>query len=211
MGIDIIGYFETRSKAGGPWQAAGRLAEFLDARDADGFECLFGVKGWAGFEPLAERRGLPDDVSEPVRAHFDRFWQPFAASWIGWAEIKAMDGEETAADAAFTVYAAEEMPGGEVTWRRVGWRPEFNYDVFEEFGLEPYDLCVCARPGSVHEPWPPGAEWLVSPGVRHRVEPLRRVDVVGPDTVWGPAWQAMAELAAQHGDANVRLVVWFFA
>lgn len=122
-----------------------------------------------------------------------------------------MDGEESAAGAAFAVYNAEEIPGDEAVWHRVGWRPEFNYDLFEEFGLEPYDLCTCGRPGSVHEPWPPGAEWLVSPGVLHRVEPLRRVDVIGPDTVWGPAWRAMADLAAQHGDTNVRLVVWFFA
>lgn len=85
MGIAIIGYFEARSGADGPWIAAGLLKEFQDARDADGCECLFGVKGWAGFAPLAARRGLPDDVSEPARSCFDQVWQPFGPSWISWA------------------------------------------------------------------------------------------------------------------------------
>ena len=61
----------------------------------------------------------------------------------------------------------------------------------------------------IHEPWPPGAEWLMNPRVLHRVEPLRRIDVAGPHTWWRPVWQALVGSAEQHGAHGVRLVVWF--
>lgn len=211
MGISITGYIETRSGSDGGWRTEIPLGKLFHGRDRDGFECLFGVAGWAGFEPVAAERGLPEDVSAEVRADFEQTWHPFGASWITRAEVEAIDGDEVAADAAFAVYHAEESPDGEVVWRRVDWRPEFNYDVYEEFGLEPYDLCTCDEAGTEPKPWPPGAEWIVSPGVLHRVEPLRRIDVVGPNSFWEPLWQAMGRLAEQYGDTGVRLVVWFFA
>jgi hypothetical protein len=133
----------------------------------------------------------------------------FSASWISWAEVLAMDVNEVADGADFAVYT-DQGTDGEQSWVRVDWRPEYNYDLFDAFGLEPYDLCRCRRTG-VHQAWPPGAAWLIRPDLMHRVEPLRRIDVIGPHTQWGAVWRAMAGLAERHGAAGVRLVVWFGA
>ena len=211
MGTSIVGYIEARSGADGGWRVEIELCELFRGRDRDAFECLFGVSGWAGFEPLAAGRGLPEDVSEPVRAAFDEDSRApaFMSSWITRAEIAAMDGEEVAEQAAFGVYRAVENDGGDVRWEWYDWRPEFNYDLYETHGLEPYDLCDNDDGGSAAEPWPPGAEWMISHGVLHRVERLRRKDVIGPQTAWAPVWDAMAGLSERYGDSGVRLVVWF--
>jgi hypothetical protein len=210
MGITITGYIETRPEPDGAWHFAVPLTDLFREKHRDGFECLFGVAGGAGFEPVAAWRGLPEDASEPIRAEFGEHRQPFGAGWITWAEIESMDWDAVADGVAFAVYNAVENPDGEAVWRRVDWRPEYNYDLFEACGLEPYDLCQCGVSAeAVHEPWPPGAEWLTRPGVLHRVEPLRRIDVVGPQTRWESVWRTMTGLAEQHGAADVRLVVWF--
>ncbi|MFF2222807.1 hypothetical protein ACFVV7_05800 [Streptomyces globisporus] len=36
-----------------------------------------------------------------------------------------------------------------------------------------------------------------------------RRDAVTETGEWRPVWEAMKQLAEQHGDDNVRLVVWF--
>ncbi|MEV4556180.1 hypothetical protein AB0K51_04165 [Kitasatospora sp. NPDC049285] len=56
--------------------------------------------------------------------------------------------------------------------------------------------------------WPEGSEWLVG-GTLYRSVTIRRRDAVTATGEWQPVWKAMEELAARHGDANVRLVVWF--
>ena len=36
-----------------------------------------------------------------------------------------------------------------------------------------------------------------------------RADAVAPNGPWQPGWSVMETLAALHGPANVRMVVWF--
>ena len=56
--------------------------------------------------------------------------------------------------------------------------------------------------------WPEGSEWLVGDTL-YRAEKIRRRDAVPEDGEWKPVWTVMEALASQHGDDNVRLVVWF--
>ena len=62
------------------------------------YGCLFGVAN-SDFEPLAPGRGIPEDASERVRQDLAAWdTDAFSPSWVTWAEIKAMDWEEEAAD-----------------------------------------------------------------------------------------------------------------
>ncbi|WP_406500059.1 hypothetical protein OG936_36625 [Streptomyces sp. NBC_00846] len=56
--------------------------------------------------------------------------------------------------------------------------------------------------------WPEGSEWLIGDAL-YRSEKLRRRDAVPETGEWKPVWMVMEALASQHGDDNVRLVVWF--
>ncbi|NUS06100.1 MAG: hypothetical protein HOV97_26505 [Nonomuraea sp.] len=82
------------------WRAAVDLF-FLDPGNAyDALACLFGVRNSFGFQPLAEGRGLPADVSDDVRATFDAWGgggaqDAHGATWISWAELAAVNWDET--------------------------------------------------------------------------------------------------------------------
>ena len=52
------------------------LDQLYDTRDYDSFGCLFGVMNFAGFEPVAAERGLPEDVA-PQTAGLAAQWRYF--------------------------------------------------------------------------------------------------------------------------------------
>ncbi|WP_243741301.1 hypothetical protein [Streptomyces sp. 8K308] len=56
--------------------------------------------------------------------------------------------------------------------------------------------------------WPQGSEFHLDGAVYRPVVLTLRM-MATPDGSWAPVWAAMRELAAVHGDENVRLVVWF--
>lgn len=61
----------------------------------------------------------------------------------------------------------------------------------------------CASPTPTHFAEPSlGGTLYRSVTIRHR-------DAVTQTGEWQPVWDAMKALAAQHGDDNVRRVVWF--
>lgn len=56
-------------------------------RDYKAFGQLFGVRNAADVEPLAAKRGLPDDVSLQVKEEA-KYSGHYAHSWISWQELK---------------------------------------------------------------------------------------------------------------------------
>lgn len=69
----------------------------------DGLACLFGIRNYFGFRPLAEDRGFPDDASEGLRDEFARYGGPHdvhGTTWLTWAELETTDWQE--ADASGT-------------------------------------------------------------------------------------------------------------
>lgn len=103
MGADIHGFIECRGTYGtldeedSSWHAAIDLDLLYGGRSYDAFGCLFGVRNYAGFRPLAEGRGLPSDVTAEVRHAYEGAPDLFhSASWIGWEELGAADWDETA-------------------------------------------------------------------------------------------------------------------
>ena len=81
------------------WQAAIDLYFLNITRNYDAFECLFGMRNYANFRPLAAKRGMPSDASETVRAELAQLapWpdQAYGVTWITWAELKVVDWDES--------------------------------------------------------------------------------------------------------------------
>ncbi|MER5727360.1 hypothetical protein ABT084_03195 [Streptomyces sp. NPDC002138] len=64
----------------------------------DGLACLFGIRNFYGFPPLAEDRGFPDDASDGLQAEFAGYSGPHdvhGTTWLTWAERDTTDRQET--------------------------------------------------------------------------------------------------------------------
>lgn len=198
MGADIDGAIETRG-AGGGWDTCAGLPDFGLGRERYVWECLFGAGGALGIErPLFDRRGLPDDVSEPVResAADGRHSHSHAT----WAEIAAVDWDAPLCDGPSYSMTGQWRPGpgGEPVLHGWAWTPVDVLDAAEVFFGQ--DL--------MPSEWPPGGE-VASGGVVYRPVVFTARMIAPPDGSWAPVWAAMREQAAVHGAGNVRLVVWF--
>jgi len=80
------------------WTAAIDLFLLNTGNAYDALACLFGVRNSFRFQPLAEDRGLPEDVSDGVRAAFIAYLGPeysHGTTWITGAELAAADWDET--------------------------------------------------------------------------------------------------------------------
>lgn len=206
MGTDIAGIIEVRPwpdlPEGVPWEPAIRLDLLNVTRDYDAFGCLFGVRNYAGFRPLAAGRGLPEDASEPTRQAFARTDQGSGIgqqpSWISWSEITAIDWDEPALrpDEGLHEYARDQ----DGQWR-LRAKALHSQHSLEALGLPSPPVGVDASE------WPATGSWTI--GERQfRVGRLTRRDAIRPDGPWQPVWQTMRLLAGLHG-GFCRLVVWF--
>lgn len=199
MGTDIHGGIEYRHPAAGsewyegePWLPAIDLWPLYDERDYHAFACLFGVRNCVGFHPVAEGRGVPDDVCGELRwLHGAR-----ATSWVTWADIEAMD---------FT--AVPDRYVGRLRWRsaelptitrhadvRALWQPE----LIDQVGHPPAD-------------WTPTTnrmEWDQD-GRHIEYQRLTVGTVLGEGSGWPHVFAVMRALAGRFGADDVRLVVGF--
>lgn len=121
MGADIHGWVEVRYEyldefdGLNIWYAIIKAGQLLD-RDYDAFGMLFGVRNRAGFVPVANHRGLPADASDEVREHGtppedageDDWICYHSPTWITYAEIKAINWDESALDKPLTRRVALE-------------------------------------------------------------------------------------------------------
>ncbi|WP_282692196.1 hypothetical protein [Streptomyces sp. CC208A] len=197
MGSDIDGVIEVRG-ADGRWETRDRLPDRALVRDREAWECLFGYGGGLQVErPLFDRRGVPDDVSDDVPADEVNHSHSYAT----WAEVAAVDWDAPLNDRADGNHVGVWRPGpdGELALDHVARTPLAVLDAAEElFGedLWPYE-------------WPPGGEVRLDGAVYRPVVYTPRPFAPPDGEHWGPVWAVMRDLAAVHGDGNVRLVVWF--
>ncbi|MFD7965810.1 hypothetical protein ACFV5J_33940 [Streptomyces zaomyceticus] len=198
MGTFIDGLIEART-AGGAWEIEVSLLDFDLGKARDAGECLFGHGGAVGVErPLFDRRGRPVDSCDEVPKEYDEL--NHGHSYATWAEIAALDWDAPLCDRPDGNRLGEWRPGpdGELVLDRLPWAPIEVLDASEElFGedLFPFE-------------WPPGGEVHLNGAVYRPVVFTARM-FVPPDGDWAPVWASMRALAAEHGDENVRLVVWF--
>lgn len=207
MGADIHGFIECRSRWAGPddaWSAAVDLELLYQGRNYDAFGCLFGVRNYAGFAPLAADRGLPELISDAARADYED-WDSSAhsSSWIAWSELKRVDWDESAETTDRRIHEYEAVDGTWVLVSKASWSARFA----KAAGL-PDDPAIRVRDGYGRMDWPEGTEWRDGDRL-YRLERMNRREAVPPEGEWKPVWSVMEALAAVHGDENVRLTVWF--
>nr|BBH93794.1 hypothetical protein KTA_19930 [Thermogemmatispora argillosa] len=202
MGVDISGWIECRRSflregETTPWQPAIRLGFLFHDRSYDAFGCLFGVRNYANFRPVAEERGLPEDVSPAVREEYERWGEGvFGAGWITWAEIKAIDWEEPAELPDARIHRYRRAEDGSLIYEgKAAWDRDFaqavDHSLIEGiFGTRT---------------WPEGQEWEIN-GKVYRSVRLRRKDA---RPSWEVTFAVMEALARNYGDDGVRMIVWF--
>ncbi|MFJ8013113.1 hypothetical protein [Streptomyces sp. NPDC096339] len=189
---------ETRA-AGEPWETEVDLLDFDLGKARDARECLFGYGGGLGVvRPLFDSRGRPEDACEEVPKECGEL--NHSHSYATWAEIAAVDWDAPVCDRADPYSVGVWLPGpdGEPVLDHVVRTPAEVDDAARElFGEDLYP----------HE-WPPGGEVRLDRAVYRPLVHTART-IVPPDGAWAPVWASMRTLAAQYGDENVRLVVWF--
>lgn len=199
MGCDMHGAIEVKSF--GQWEYLVDL-EPLVARDYPLFGCMFGVRNYLEFTPVAADRGQPDDTSTRLRT-LVRSWgrDAHSVTWIGWDEIKAIDLDE------------------QVEWTasrpRVYRRLPDDSEIYVYDGNFPAEFPRLEHDGSIYkywtpegDPWVEGAEWHSPDGDIYRYDRPRRRHVLNKR--W---WQTIRDLCEvvepSCGADNIRLVVWF--
>jgi len=205
VGTDIRGYIEVGLRVpGGGVQWSG-VEELIVLGHYDMFGCLFGVRNYANFRPIAPERGIPADASPEVKQRvaeilewFERGSTDFYSdTWISWAEIKAIDWEEEALGADSRLHRYRRSEDGTLVYEgKSSWSGELAAAVGMDLTEALYyklDL-------------PEGEE--VDLGERvYRAVKIKRKEVISP--AWREVFEKMAGLAEEHGDELVRLVVWF--
>jgi hypothetical protein len=192
MGTDISGWVEAKFLYGETkeWQPVVDLFWLYDTRDYDAFGCFFGIRNYAHFRPIAEGRGLPQDVSEQVRQEAEKQGDAaFGHTWMDWNDIKQIDWEERSEHVDERVHRYVRNEQGELSFRsKASWEKEFA----ERVG---YGQCIKDQE----------QEWDLG-NVVYRHEYMRRKDVKGS---WEVVFNVLEQLASRFGDKRVRLVVWF--
>ncbi|MFB7340552.1 hypothetical protein ACFCZ6_10875 [Streptomyces hydrogenans] len=197
MGTDIEGAIEVRGRDG-RWAVRDWLPDCAAVRDRNAREILFGYGGALQVDrPLWDARGVPEGASEDIPDDEINHSHSYAT----WAEVAAVDWDAPLNDRADGNHIGVWLPGpdGELVLDHVGWTPIAVLDAAEElFGedLWPWD-------------WPPGGEVPLDGVVYRPVVYTARMFAPPDGDRWGPVWAVMRDLAAVHGDENVRLIVWF--
>ncbi len=211
MGWDITGMIECRELTTTPeatWIAARSLNDLYEGRNYDSFGCLFGWKNYANFRPIAEGRGLPSDVSSEVREDCERYDDEAGATWISWAEIKAIDWEEESEQADSRIHRYERNDQGELIYtRKATWDREFAELLEGQQEVTEAGMFLSAIEALVMQPVRAEGQQWEKGNVVYRAEKLKRKEVCSD---WQNTFKVMQELAATYGDEGVRLIVWFY-
>ncbi|KAB8184590.1 MULTISPECIES: hypothetical protein [Microbispora] len=206
MGTDIYGFIEMRHPhadedwyEGDAWSVSLPLYPLYGVNDYASLGCLFGIRNRLDWAPVAAGRGLPADVSGPVRTHYENCARLDAAihgsTWVSWAELRDLD--MTVRPAARGVLDVHSEGGYSITRYRIDDR--WPDEVVERYGMPPLGTSPVGAPAG---------RWEIS-GQTLEYGPVTRLDVLGPGTGWEHVFAVMRALAQRFGPEGVRLVVWF--
>ncbi|CAL9543612.1 hypothetical protein [Streptomyces sp. enrichment culture] len=207
MSTDIYGCIEIRHPNadedwydGEPWLQAMSLYPLYSEQDYTAFGCLFGVRNYADWEPVAAGRGLPKDASAQLRRDYEH-WSSLdalhGATWVTWHELEAVDmsGVPRRAHGLLRMREPESSALVREYWVADTWPA----DVVDRFGEPPVGGCpATARQGT----WTAGDAKLDF----HRVT---RAEAIGPGSGWEHVFAVMKALAGRFGPHGVRLVAYF--
>lgn len=99
MGCDIHTYVEHRPAVTEPWELVAGEAPF-NWRSYSVFGFLADVRNYSAVTPLAEPRGVPDDMSPAVAAEFDD--GVHSSSWLSVRELIEFDYDQPMNDRRIT-------------------------------------------------------------------------------------------------------------
>ncbi|BAL89442.1 hypothetical protein AMIS_42220 [Actinoplanes missouriensis 431] len=222
MGTDIYGVIEVREPFNALWPDQKRqwvecmnLYPIYPGNGYDGFGCLFGERNWAGWEPVAEGRSLPTDVSETVCKDYEHLARADRAvhgsTWISWPELRDLD--MTVRLPARGILGFGDSPG-DGTWVQCRIDDQWPNEFIAEYGLSP----MSGSPADT----PYGTWWQDGTGrqdgfwgqrkskTMFQYKPtISRHDVLGLGTGWDHVFAVMQTLAHRFGDEGVRLIAWF--
>ncbi|GAB1644236.1 hypothetical protein [Krasilnikovia sp. MM14-A1259] len=214
MGTDIYGAIEVRdligataldgsisaaSKQEARWMHCMDLYPLYPGGDYSPLGCLFGIRNWNGWEPVAEGRGLPADVSETVGKDYEHDAEIDQAvggsTWVSWPELRDLD--MTVTPLARGVLEVNQNGSGLYHCYRI--EDEWPADVVAEYGPS----LAGESPVSVaYGSWQHGTTTFT-------YKKVTRNDVLGPGTGWEHVFAVMRTLAERYGEEGVRLVAWF--
>lgn len=184
MGTDIHGWVELLDPLTEEWEATIDI-EWLVGRNYDMFGQLFGVRGYTGFAPIAERRGLPADVSRDIaKERDDPDWHSF--THIAQREIAAIDWGEESPELDERVHQYVRQGGGLQAVSKFAWSSQLSDAEYERMGA---------------------GEAVEKGGFVYRRERVKRGDGLCDD--WRLLFDLMKRCAEDYGPDSVRLVVWF--
>ncbi|WP_028045480.1 hypothetical protein [Cellulomonas sp. URHE0023] len=161
------------------------------------FAFLFGARNTYGFTPVAEGRGLPDDVSSAVRGELGPGLATgeLAASWVAWSELAVLDLDGPFGPFVAWVTGTQSGCSHRVELVRAGWTPE--------------DLAHCEPPADLAARVLDGPVDWTRHGRTWTFTPMTLGTYLGPGTPWGHVLAVMRALAARYGPDDVRLVAAF--
>lgn len=179
MGTDIDGWVEFKDHD--HWYGVVNIHSLIH-RHYDMFGCLFGVRNFAGFVPVAEKRGLPSDISFEIK-HDPSHTSAHSHTWIMWEEIRSINWDEPAEMLDQRVHYYQRDENGE--WKLVmkvaeGYPRQIKVDKEQAVEID---------------------------AILYKVERMVRRDALVYQ--WEFLFKMMEMLAERYGDDNVRLVVWF--
>lgn len=195
MGCDIHGYVEVDKRHREDdcwWKPAGNLFAFV-GRSYDSFGCLFGVRNYSQFDPVAVNRGIPENASRTVTEEHESWGaDAHSASYLTFEEIQEIDWSECALapDTRYSILDEDKEPTGTkfALGPSNGWT-----DIVEENK----EAIEAGEP----VPDPDGSKYI------QRRKQTREEALSGS---WD--WllhEYMGLLADRFGDERVRMVVWF--
>jgi len=181
MGCDIHGIVEY--KENNIWKTKYNVGNEV-GRNYDIFGCLFGVRNNCGFNPIAEGRGLPEDMNEELKtkAHDSDY---HSHTYINLEEIENINWDEEGETEDSRIHQYERKNGKLEMCCKFGRsrRLDGHMEELNEKGEIELD------------------------GFIFKLEKVKRKDALSG--AWKELIENMKKLGQTYGKENVRMIVWF--
>lgn len=190
MGTDIHGWVEVKPWWSGDWYGVIKIDRVID-RVYDMFGCLFGVRNYANFKPIAANRELPINIAKETQNELKKWDASYihSHSRISWSEVKEIEWDEEGEALDERVHCYIRDGNGDLIYE----------SKFGDSSKLTTEMWAALRAG----------ETLEMGEAIYRLEKITRREVLNSSGSWEILFKLMENLASLSGEENVRLVVWF--
>ncbi len=88
--------------------------QLFDQRNYSVFGFLADVNNYSECQPISKPKGLPHDISDDVKAEYNRCYEPYSPSWLSATELKRFDYDQRFLDWK----TGSETEGQLITYRK---------------------------------------------------------------------------------------------